>query len=137
MAGARNFQRGLCSYVWCLGCGDSHQDHPPLHAAEAPPVRGLGLQRGCPKGRTWRLSVQESAPEATSLLTTSCGSQRVLSIGSGCPRRAQFTGKDDQGHMPRAFEERDMTISIFEKFTLRPLLKDTQEKIRFSFYSSL
>ena len=51
------------------------------------------------------MSVQETAPEAASLLTTSCGSQRVLAIGSGYPRRAQFRGKDDQGHTPRAFEE--------------------------------
>lgn len=69
------------------------------------------------------MSVQETAPEAASLLTPSCGSQRVLFIGSGCPRRDQFTGRDDQGHTPRAFEAGDMTMGIFEKFTLRRLLK--------------
>lgn len=73
------------------------------------------------------MRVQETAPEAASLLTPFRGSQSVLSIGSGCPRRAQFTGRDDQGHTPRAFEAGDMTMRIFEKFTLRRLLKERHE----------
>lgn len=71
------------------------------------------------------MSVQEIAPEAAGFLPASCGSRPVLSIGSGGPRRAQLRGRGDQGHTPRAFETGDMTMSIFEKFTLRLLLRHT------------
>lgn len=70
------------------------------------------------------MSIHEIIPEAAGFLPASCGSRPVLSIGSGGPRRAQFRGRDDQGYKPRAFETGDMTMSIFEKFTLCLLLKE-------------
>lgn len=114
------------------GYGDSHQDHPSLHEAEAPPVRGL-VCRGVPQGRMWRVSVRDCSkgrkPPSPSVVHSVSSP-----LGVGARGRDQFTGRDDQGHTPRAFGPGDMTMGIFEKFTLRRLLKgEHKEEISFSF----